>query len=131
MTRLLDTNVLIHAQRNNPASVRGRLRETHPEDLAISAVTVAELWYGAARSDDPERKHEFWSRVLAPYAVLPFDRPAAEIHGDLRFQLKHRPIGERDLLIAAIALASNLTLVTDNTGEFSRVPGLRVENWAA
>jgi tRNA(fMet)-specific endonuclease VapC len=129
MTRLIDTNVLIHAQRGRPASVRTRLREISPDDLAISSVTVAELWYGAARSAEPDLKRRLWSRVLEPYEVLPFDRDAAERHGELRFALRHRPIGERDLLIAAIALAGDLILVTDNAGELARVPGLRLESW--
>ncbi|MBI4543661.1 MAG: hypothetical protein HY703_00520 [Gemmatimonadetes bacterium] len=57
------------------------------------------------------------------------DRRAAELHGGLRFTLRHQPIGERDLLIAAIAIANDIRLVTANTGEFRRVPGLRVEDW--
>lgn len=129
MTWLLDTNVLIHAQRRRPAAVRQRLRAVSPDSVAISTVTVAELWYGIARSDDPDRKRELWSRFLAPFDVLAFDQAAAEIHGDLRFALRRQPIGERDLLIAAIALAKDLTVVTANTREFRRVPGLRVEDW--
>ena len=129
MRRLLDTNVLIHAQRGRPASVGRRLREASPDDLTVSTVTIAELWYGAARSHDPERKRMLWSRVLEPYELLPFDRDAAELHGELRFALRHSPIGERDLLIAAIALAGDLTLVTDDAAEFGRVPELRVETW--
>lgn len=129
--RLLDTNVLIHAQRGRPETVRRRLREASPGDLAICSVTVAELWYGAARSTDPDRKRTLWSRFLAPYEVLPFDRAAAELHGELRFALRHYPIGERDLLIAAIARTNERTLVTDNLSEFRRVPGLRVESWSA
>lgn len=129
MTWLLDTNVLIHAQRGRPESVRRRLREVAPQAVVISAVTVAELWYGIQRSGDPERKRESWSRFLAPFDVLAFDRPAAELHGGLRFELRHQPIGERDLLIAATALANDLTVVTGNTREFRRVPGLRVEDW--
>lgn len=129
MTWLLDTNVLIHAQRGRPETVRRRLRAVSPDDVVISTVTVAELWYGIARSADPDRKRELWSRFLTPFDVLAFDRAAAEAHGGLRFALRHHPIGERDLLIAAIALANDLTVVTGNTREFRRVPGLRVEDW--
>jgi len=131
VTWLLDTNVLIHAQRGRPEAVRRRLRAVSPENVVISTVTVAELWYGIARSDDPTRKRELWSRFLTPFDVLAFDRAAAEVHGGLRFALRHHPIGERDLLIAAIALANDLTVVTANTREFRRVPGLRVEDWGA
>ena len=129
MNWLLDTNVLIHAQRGVPEAVRRRLREVEPHRAAISSVTVAELWYGIERSPEPERKREAWTRLIAPYEILPFDRAAGEIHGQLRFALRHHPIGERDLLIAAIALANDRTVVTANVGEFSRVPGLRVEDW--
>jgi len=131
VTYLLDTNVLVAAQRGYPAAVEARLRQLSPDDVCISAVSVAELWYGAARHSDPERRRALWSEYLAPYAVLPFDRAAAELHGELRHQLRHAPIGERDLLIAAIALANRLTMVTGNTREFERVPGLLVENWSA
>ena len=130
MTWLLDTNVLIHAVRGKPAGVRARLQALSPDDVAISTVTVAELWYGAARSADPERKRAAWTAALAPFAVLPFDRPAAERHGLLRHELRNNPIGERDLFIAAIALANNLTVVTHDVREYGRVPGLRVEDWA-
>ena len=100
-----------------------------PDDVATSCVTVAELWYGTAKGDDPERLRWLWARFLDSFDVLPFDRSGAEQHGELRFVLRHSPIGERDLLIASIALACDLTLITDNSAEFSRVPGLRTESW--
>jgi tRNA(fMet)-specific endonuclease VapC len=67
--------------------------------------------------------------VLAPFRVLAFAGDAAEHHARVRYRLRHKPIGDRDLLIAAIAIANDLTLVTHNTREFSRVPDLRVEDW--
>lgn len=130
MTWLLDTNVVIHAQRGD-THVRARLLGVSPDDVAISAVTVAELWYGAARSNAPDRKQQLWARVLEPYQLLAFDRAAAETHGRIRFVLRHEPVGERDLLIASIALAQDLTVVTANKREFDRVPDLRVEDWSA
>lgn len=131
MIWLLDTNVLIHAVRGRPPGVRERLRQESPDDVAVSSVTVAELWYGAEKSVDPDRKREAWTTVLAPFQVVAFDRGAAEHHARIRYLLRRRPIGERDLLIASIALASDLTLVTHNATEFSRVPELRIEDWAA
>lgn len=71
----------------------------------------------------------WWSAVLEPYEVVPFDRPAAEIHGRIRHAVRKHPIGERDLLIAAIALANDLVVVTHNVKEYSRVNGLEVEDW--
>lgn len=129
MTWLLDTNVLIHAQRGRPETVRAELQRRSPEAVATSVVSIAELWYGAARRADPAAKRQLWERLLEPYTICAFDRPAAELHGDLRHRLRHRPIGDRDLLIAAIALANDLIVVTNNTREFRRVPGLAVEDW--
>lgn len=126
---LLDTNAIIHAQRGEPPGFGQRLARTSPDDVVISAVTIAELWHGAAKHPDPERKRRLWLRVLEPFVVLPFDRAAAEVHGDLRYELRHSPIGERDLLLASIGLARGLTLVTANLREFRRVPGLNVEDW--
>jgi tRNA(fMet)-specific endonuclease VapC len=131
MIWLLDTNALIHATRGRPAAVRARLREVSPDDVVVSSVTIAELWYGAAKSRDPVRTRAAWAEILDPYLVLAFDRAAAELHGDLRHRLRHRPIGKRDLLIAAIALANDVSVVTGNVAEFGRIPGLRVEDWSA
>ena len=119
MIWLLDTNVLINAVRGRPPGVRERLQQQSPDDVAVSSVTVAELWYGAEKSADPERKREAWATVLAPFQVVVFDRGAAEHHARIRYLLRRSPIGERDLLIASIALASDLTLVTHNAAEFS------------
>lgn len=130
MTWLLDTNVLIHAARGRPPAVRARLQGESPDDVAVSSITIAELWYGAEKSASPARKRDAWKAVLEPFQVLAFDRDAAEQHGRIRYLLRHKPIGERDLLIAAIALAHDLTLVTHDAAEFSRVPRLRVEDWA-
>ncbi len=130
MLWLLDTNVLIHAQRGQPPAVRHRLAEMGPDEVAISAVTVAELWYGAAKHAEPEQKRKFWQRFIAPFTVLAFDSGSAEIHGELRHALRRHPIGDRDLMIACIALANDLGVVTANVAEFNRVPGLHVEDWS-
>jgi tRNA(fMet)-specific endonuclease VapC len=129
-TWLLDTNVIIHSVSGRPPRVRAELRRRSPADVALSSVTVAELWYGAAKHPDPARKRIAWMRVLAPFDILPFDRAAAEQHADIRYAQRHNPIGERDLLVAAIAVVRGLTVVTHNTREFKRVPGLVVEDWS-
>lgn len=131
MIWLLDTNVLIHAVRGRPPAVRSRLQQQSPDDLVVSSITVAELWYGAEKSTAPTRKRAAWESVLAPFQIIAFDRSAAEHHVRIRHALRRTPIGERDLLIASIALAHDLTLVTHNHEEFSRVPRLRVEDWVA
>ncbi len=131
MTYLLDTNAVIHALRGRPASVRHRMDAEGPGRVCVSAVTVAELWYGAAKSEDPDRRRRRGEEFLAPLEVMPFDAAAGRLHGVLRHELRHRPIGERDLLIAAIARSVGLTLVTANRAEFDRVPDLSVEDWSA
>jgi tRNA(fMet)-specific endonuclease VapC len=130
MKYLLDTNVVIHALRGRPARVRERLDTAGPGLVRISAVTVAELSYGAEKSDDPQRRHSLFDAFLVPFDILPFDSAAGKLHGILRHQMRHQPIGERDLLIAAIARSANLTLITANAGEFRRVPDLDVEDWS-
>jgi tRNA(fMet)-specific endonuclease VapC len=127
---LLDTNAVIHAIRGRPSSVRTRLNAEGPARVAVSAITVAELAYGAVKSDRPGR-HELFEAFLEPYEVLAFDSEAGHLHGALRHQLRHQPIGERDLFIAAIGLARGMTVVTANRREFDRVPGLGVEDWSA
>lgn len=129
MIRLLDTNVIVAALRRNDA-VRRRLRAASPDDVGIPSVAIAELAYGAERSADPARAGVLWRAFVEPFEVVPFDGFAAEAHGRLRFALRSQPIGERDLLIAATALAHGLAVVTRNVREFRRVPGLAVEDWA-
>ncbi len=131
MTYLLDTNAVIHALRGRPASVRQRMDAEGPGRVCVSSVTVAELWYGAEKAEDPDRRRRLVEEFLAPLEVVPFDAAAGRLHGVLRHQLRHHPIGERDLLIAAIARALGRTLVTANRAEFERVPDLTVEDWSA
>jgi tRNA(fMet)-specific endonuclease VapC len=126
---LLDTNVLIHAQRGRPQAVEKRLQSVSPDDVATTVVSVAEINCGIFKSADPQRKRELWDTFLSPIKVLDFDVAAASAHAEIRFALRKHPIGERDLLIASIALSRQLTVVTNNTKEFQRVPGLQVEDW--
>lgn len=130
MRYLLDTNILSDLIRNPRGSVWLRLDDV-PNDRVVTSIIVAgELRYGASkrRSVSLEEKVE---QMLRAFAVLPFDRPADAIYGDLRARLERagRPIGNNDVLIAAQALASDCTLVTDNVREFARIDGLAIENW--
>jgi tRNA(fMet)-specific endonuclease VapC len=125
---LLDTAVIVAALRRQPAVLR-RLAAASPEDIGIPSVAVAELAYGAERSADPTRAGVVWRAFVEPFEVVAFDRPAAESHGRLRFAMRSQPIGDRDLLIAATALAHSLAVVTHNAREFGRVPGLAAEGW--
>jgi tRNA(fMet)-specific endonuclease VapC len=127
---LLDTDSCVYAIKHESRIV-GRLREHSPDDFGISAVTLAELWFGAAKSSRPKQTRESVDAFLVPFDVLPFGSAAAEAYAEARLHLerKGRPIGERDLLIAATAISLKLTVVTHNVREFSRVPHLHFEDW--
>lgn len=92
-------------------------------------MTVAELRYGALNSRDPDGDTARVEAFLAPIEVLSFDRDAARRHAELRYALRHQPIGERDLVIASVAVARQLTLVTRNQREFGRIAELSLEDW--
>jgi tRNA(fMet)-specific endonuclease VapC len=128
---LLDTNTCIEYINGRSTSVRQHLHALHPDDIAVCAPVKADLFYGAARSADPPRTLAALQAFFSPYVSLPFDDAAAEAYGRIRADLATRGtlIGPNDLLIAAIAVTSGLTLVTHNTGEFSRVAGLPLEDW--
>jgi tRNA(fMet)-specific endonuclease VapC len=136
MVYLLDTNAVIAILNNRPPAVRGRLRRALARGSAIatSSVVLYELWYGVARSQHKKENADRLRAFLAgAVRVLPFQEDDAAVAGELRAELesKGKPIGPYDLLIAAQALRSRATLVSANTGEFSRVRGLAWRNWAA
>lgn len=97
----------------------------------MSTVVKAELFHGARRSQRVAENLKLLQQFFQPFVSLPFDDPCAEQYGIIRTQLERegRPIGPNDLMIAATALAHDLVLVTNNTGEFSRVAGLAIEDW--
>jgi tRNA(fMet)-specific endonuclease VapC len=127
---VLDTNTCIYALKLQ-GGVRDRMRKSSPADLGVAIVSVAELWFGARKSSRPLATRREIDAFLAPLDVLPFDRPAAEAYAEIRWVLERagRPIGERDLLIASIASARGLTVVTHNQSEFARVPALDTTDW--
>ena len=134
MRFLLDTNLLIHVlnARAQHEAVLARFDREAPEDLCVSAITLAELRYGIAKSRRRQANRQALADVLEALNVAPFDARAAETYGRVRSDLEAagRPIGPLDTLIAAHALSLDLTLVTNNVREFARVRRLRVENWA-
>ena len=99
--------------------------------MGISSITLAELEFGAARSSRASQARQALAEFLLPLEVAPFDEPAARAYGGVRETLekKGRPIGPLDTLIAAHALGLDAVLVTNNTREFARVPGLALEDW--
>ena len=131
MKYMLDTNIVIYAKNKRPPGVIERMLQQKPDDLCISAVTLAELEFGASKSSNPARNRMALTLFLAGMRVLPFDSLAAREYGDIRYDLSSRGavIGGNDMLIAAQARSLGLTLVTNNTREFERINGLKLENW--
>ena len=128
---LLDTNICIYVMKNTYNSLTERLLATNPDDVAVSAITVYELEYGAAKSNWGERTRENMRIFLSPFTILSFDSKDAIVAGQIRAHLASRGdlIGPYDIQIAAQGIARNLTVVTHNTDEFSRVPGLKLNDW--
>lgn len=127
---VLDTDVVVDVLRGRQ-EVIARLAAVSPDDVAVTTMTLAELLYGAAVSSNSERNAQEIERFVSRLRVLSFSREAAMRHAIVRSALRAHPIGPNDLVVAATALVAGATLVTSNTGEFSRVPGLAIENWRA
>ena len=132
MTYLLDTNTWIAYLRRKHPGVVQRIQQD-PTDVALCSVVLAELLYGAYHSGAANQAANLAlvAQIQGQVDSLPFDDKAAEEAGKTRAHLARlgTPIGPHDLMIAAIALANQLILVTHNTNEFSRVPGLKLEDW--
>lgn len=131
MTYLLDTNVCVRLLNNTNPAVTARLVGEQPENIYLCTVVQMELVYGAYRSANLERNLVLLERFFSQFSILHLDEQAARVAGQIRAQLAAlgTPIGPYDLQIAAIALVNNLIVVTHNTGEFSRVNGLQIEDW--
>lgn len=107
-----------------------RLRAESPAELAVAAMTVAELWFGAIRSGGSREAFAKIERFLSPgIAIFPFDEDAAYRYAEIRHAVRAQPIGTQDLVIASVAVARGLTVVTSNVREFGRVPGLPHVDW--
>lgn len=132
MKYMLDTDMCIYVIKAHPANVIRRLRRTSVEDVCISSITLSELEHGVSKSDRPDQNRMALAQFLAPLQIAPYDDMAAQEYGRLRALLEKQgmPIGSLDMLIAAHALSLGCTLVTNNEGEFRRVPRLHVQNWA-
>lgn len=128
---LLDTNACIRLLNGKAPDVARRLQSHHPTDVALCSVVKAELIHGAHHSNRTAENMRLLERFFAPFASLPFDDRCADVYGRIRHDLERvgMSIGPNDTMIAAIAVAHDLTLVTANSREFGRVIGLRFENW--
>lgn len=128
---MLDTNILIYTIKNRPEVVRQNF-EVHDGEMCASSVTAMELLYGAHKSQAVRRNLDVIEGLLGRLTVLDFDLGAAEHAGQIRAELASAgtPIGPFDVMIAGHARSRGLCLVTNNEGEFERVSGLRLANWA-
>ena len=131
MAFLPDTNVWISLLKNPGGKLAAQVQLQPLPDILRCAVVKAELWHGAEKYGNRERRQRALNMLFAPFASLAFDDAAARHYGEIRHQLEvqGRVLGPNDLKIAAIARTHGLTLVSADKG-FSRVPGLSVEDWA-
>jgi tRNA(fMet)-specific endonuclease VapC len=132
VTHLLDTNTcVVYLRQPVSSSMAAKLAAAAPGSVVLCSVVIAELLYGAYRSAQAATTLKQTRAFCGNFLSLPFDDSAADEYGRLRAHLANQgtPIGPNDTLIAAIALANNLTLVTHDTAEFGRVPGLVIEDW--
>ena len=131
MRFMLDTNICIYMIKGKPPQILSRLKGFNLGDLSVSSITLSELEYGVAKSSKPQQNRDALDAFPAPLEILPFNGEAAHRYGQIRAYLEKegKLIGAMDMLIAAHALSASITLVTNNTKEFGRIPGLRLENW--
>jgi len=131
MKYLLDTNVCIRYINGSSRAVRLKLPTIPRINVGVSVITQAELFYGSAKSQTPLKSRQKQLDFLSIIPTVNLDSSIAFAYGDVRAYLEKlgTPIGSNDLFIAATALAYDLTLVTHNTREFSRIPSLKLEDW--
>ena len=131
MNFLLDTNICIYLIKQKPPEVLQKFKAYNVGDIGISSISVAELEFGVYKSQFPERNQQALEQFLLPLTIVDFDAGAAKMYGKVRAILEKQgtPIGSLDTLIAAHALSLQITLITNNVKEFSRVPNLKLENW--
>jgi len=131
MKYMLDTNICIYAMNKRSGIVLSNLKSHLTDGLCISAIVLAELEHGIAKSAYPERSKAALMKILSIFDILDFDANAAVEYGIIQADLQRKgtPISPLDTLIAAHAKAAGVTLVTNNMREFERVSGLPLENW--
>jgi tRNA(fMet)-specific endonuclease VapC len=126
---MLDTNMCIYLMKNQPEQVARRFAQCFVGDVVMSAITYAELEYGVAVSSDPERDHANLTALVTDIPIAPFDAAAGMAYGPIRLATRDSKRDHLDKLIAAHAVSLGVTLVTNNTRDFAKYPGLGIENW--
>lgn len=130
---LLDTNIIVYFRQKRSEAIMRRFAQLQPGEAAISVISYGELLFGAMKSSHPASATERLHNLIQELCPLSLPASAGEAYGFIRADLAARGemIGNNDLWIAAHALASGLTLVTNNEKEFRRVRGLKIQNWSA
>ena len=131
MRYLLDTNICIYMIKRQHPEIIKKVLKIGFEDIGVSTISLAELEYGVANSSRPQEAQAALFEFIIPFEMFDFTVAAASYYGKIRKELKEKgqPIGEMDMLIASIAMANELIVVTNNEKEFRRISILRVENW--
>ena len=128
---LLDTNTCIYFLNQASAGITQRLKQLSPSQIMLPSITVAELYYGAEKSKSQEKNKERVKQFVSTFEIIPFDEKSCTTYAKVRYELERLgiPIGPMDLLIASISLTYNFILVTNNSQEFKKVKGIKLENW--
>lgn len=131
MKYLLDTNICIYLIKKQYAEILSKLLKVGFDKIGISTITLAELEYGVANSNRTFEVQTALLEFILPFKILDFDYSAASWYGKIRKELKDKgqPISDMDMLIASVAMANDLIIVTNNEKEFRRISGLKIENW--
>jgi tRNA(fMet)-specific endonuclease VapC len=131
MKYMLDTNICIGLIRHKPQQLVERLMQCAPLEVGVSSITVAELAHGAQKSSQVEKNMFALEQFLLPLEIADFDQRASIAYGMVRALLERQgnAISSMDMLIGAHALSLDVILVTNNTGEFERIPNLKIEDW--
>lgn len=128
---LLDTNTCIYFLNQASERITRRFTQLSPSQIMLPAITVAELYYGAEKSKAQAKNRERVKQFVSTFEIVPFDEKACTTYAKVRYELERSgtPIGPMDLLIASISLTHNFILVTNNSQEFKKVKGIKLENW--
>jgi tRNA(fMet)-specific endonuclease VapC len=131
MNFLLDTSICIYLISQRPPEIIRRFRQHQPGDIAISVITVSELYAGLAKSRKREEGEEGLEAFLAPFELLPYDTEAVRSYGKIQAEVDQQGllVSPLDVFIAAQALSKDLILVSNTDQDFMKIPGLRFENW--
>lgn len=128
---LLDTNICIYLIKKRPPEIFERFQQIDLRQLHIPSITLFELYYGIEKNQSHKRNLNALENFISPLSIVDFTHDAAKKAAHIRNSLRKKgaPIGAYDIQIAAIALSQDMTLLTNNSGEFGRIEGLRLENW--